>query len=180
MSERKQGKTPRRERKKTDANLQLEVKRKNTKVFVEEPELIEKMFVEWLINNGARFPKLEWPVFTWPGEVHDGERGVRVTDFLAPGEEMFRIPGSILFNREKCLKSEISAVFRRHREALFSERDELALSLLLLYEKLENGRDSFWWPMIAALPSDPGTARHSRTPAFHAKRKALQVTSQQC
>jgi len=28
-----------------------------------------------------------------------------------------------------------------------------ALVLLLLYEKLEKGRDSFWWPMIQALPA---------------------------
>jgi hypothetical protein len=41
---------------------------------------------------------------------------------------------------------------------LFSDRDQLALVLLLLYEKLEIGRSSFWWPMIEALPSDPGAA----------------------
>jgi hypothetical protein len=133
-----------------------EIKKKERRESADDPRKIESCFVEWLLSNGAQFPKLQWPVFSWPGEAHDGERGVRVVEYLAPGEEMFRIPGSILFNREKCLKSEIGSIFRLYRETLFSDRDELAITLLLLFEKLEKGRESFWWPMIAALPADPG------------------------
>jgi hypothetical protein len=167
MSERNRGKGQFRSsisRRKQDIKQKPEPKKKSLRAINEDPVQIEKNFVEWLLQNGARFPKLEWPVFSWPGEVHDGERGVRVTEYLEPGEEMFRVPGSILFNREKCLKSEISAVFRLHREALFSDRDELALTLLLLFEKLEKGRESFWWPMVAALPADPGSSATSRIP----------------
>jgi len=49
-------------------------------------------------------------------------------------------------------------VFREHRAELFSDRDELALSLLIMYEKLDGGRDSFWRPMINSLPKSPGSA----------------------
>ncbi|KAJ1488811.1 hypothetical protein T484DRAFT_1886782, partial [Baffinella frigidus] len=148
----------------------------------------DKAFTAWLLEHGAAFPKLQWPVWEWPGQPHDGERGVMATEDIAPGEEMFRIPGKILFNREKCLASPIAQartlssahtyrrcaciqllggalschrsapVFKKHRRVLFSHPDQHALVLLLLYEKLENGRDSFWWPMIEALPADPGAA----------------------
>lgn len=41
---------------------------------------------------------------------------------------------------------------------LFSDRDEMALTLLLLYEKFDRGKASPWMPMICALPADPGAA----------------------
>eukprot|EP00961_Rhodomonas_salina_P297503 3937265-Rhodomonas_salina.5 len=78
-------------------------------------------FLAWLNHHGAQYPKLEWPVWSWPGQPHDGERGVRCTEGsipksscafatmpgaekgdaadIAPGDEMFSIPGKILFNR---------------------------------------------------------------------------------
>ena len=37
----------------------------------------EAAFVAWLTAGGATFPKLVWPVYAWPGQPHDGERGVR-------------------------------------------------------------------------------------------------------
>jgi histone-lysine N-methyltransferase SETD3 len=118
----------------------------------------EASFVAWLLEGGASFPKLEWPVFDWPGQPHDGERGVRCIADIAPGEEMFSIPGKILFNRAACLASPIASVFKENRDVLFSERDELALTLLLLYEKLERGDASPWMPMIRALPAQPPAA----------------------
>jgi hypothetical protein len=118
----------------------------------------EAGFVAWLEAGGALFPKLEWPVYDWPGQPHDGERGVRCTADIAPDEEMFSIPGAMLFNRAACLASPIAGVFKEHHRVLFSDRDELALTLLLLYEKLERGQASPWMPMIRALPADPGAA----------------------
>ena len=118
----------------------------------------EAAFVDWLVAGGASFPKLEWPVYEWPGQPHDGERGVRCTRDIVPGEEMFSIPGKMLFNRSACLASPIAGVFKENRQVLFSDRDELALTLLLLYEKLDRGDASPWAPMIRALPSDPGAA----------------------
>ena len=118
----------------------------------------EAAFVAWLLEGGASFPKLEWPVYDWPGQPHDGERGVQCTMDIAPAEEMFSIPESMLFNRAACLASPIAGIFKEHRQTLFSDRDELALTLLLLYEKLERGEASPWGPMIRALPEDPGAA----------------------
>ena len=43
----------------------------------------EAAFVAWLQEGGATFPKLEWPVYEWPGQPHDGERGVRCTQDIA-------------------------------------------------------------------------------------------------
>ena len=54
--------------------------------------------------------------------------------------------------------SSIAHVFRKHKDVLFSSRDELALTLLILYEKLDQGDGSFWKPMIDILPADPGAA----------------------
>lgn len=64
-------------------------------------------FLDWLVDNGATFPKLMWPVYRWPGQPHDGERGVMVTEDIEPGECMFSIPSAVLLNREKCLASAI-------------------------------------------------------------------------
>ena len=112
----------------------------------------DKAFTSWLLQHGAAFPKLQWPVhllipspttlldlrahhahvlrvqatlelrrrvdhaflppfgaapastlacaferhdslpqvWEWPGQPHDGERGVMATEDIAPGEEMFR------------------------------------------------------------------------------------------
>lgn len=54
------------------------------------------------------------------------------------------------------MRSPIAPFFIQHKDLFFSQRDELALTLMLLYEKLQVGTKSFWWPMIAALPADPG------------------------
>ena len=64
----------------------------------------------------------------------------------------------MLFNRAACLASPIARVFQENQQVLFSERDELALTLLLLYEKLQRAEASPWRCMIRALPSDPGGA----------------------
>ena len=124
---------------------------------LQDPES-ERAFLAWLVEGGATFQKLEWPVYEWPGQPHDGERGVRCTMDIAPDEEMFTIPGAMLFNRSACLASPIAVVFKENRHVLFSERDEMALTLLLLYEKLDRGEASPWMPMIRALPADPGAA----------------------
>lgn len=67
----------------------------------------DREFLSWLRENGATFPKLMWPVYRWPGQPHDGERGVLVTEDIEPGECMFTIPCAVLLNREKCLSSAI-------------------------------------------------------------------------
>ncbi|EKX44656.1 hypothetical protein GUITHDRAFT_109433 [Guillardia theta CCMP2712] len=118
----------------------------------------EQRFLAWLREHGAKFDKLEWPVYRWPGKPHDGERGVRVISDIAPCEEMFSIPEKILMSRKSCMASSIAHVFRKHKDVLFSSRDELALTLLILYEKLDQGNASFWKPMIDILPADPGAA----------------------
>jgi hypothetical protein len=67
---------------------------------------------------------------------------------------MFKVPGSLLIDRRTCLASSIAHIFLEN-PSLFSNLDEVALSLLIAHETFCNS-SSFWQPFIQSLPRNPG------------------------
>lgn len=101
---------------------------------------------QWLIDNGAAFPKLAWPAPVGDG----GVRGVRATAPIAPHEEMLRVPRRLLISEELCWRDpQLGRVFDENRD-VFS-RDDPVLALFLVREMV-CGEQSFFHPYLAILP----------------------------
>lgn len=102
---------------------------------------------QWLADNGAAFPKLEWPARVGARGL---QRGVRASAAIAPREELLRVPARLLISERRCwADAQLGRVFRENRD-VFS-RDDPVLALFLVRE-LAMGDASFFQPYLAILP----------------------------
>ncbi|KAG7392150.1 hypothetical protein PHYPSEUDO_001873 [Phytophthora pseudosyringae] len=102
-------------------------------------------FLRWLLDNGATFPKLQWPVTT-----PNGLRGAVATEAIATGEPMVCIPRRLLISEDVCWQDpQLRPVFADNRDVF--TRDDPVLALFLVRELLL-GERSFFHPYLAILP----------------------------
>ncbi|KAE8915840.1 hypothetical protein PF005_g16721 [Phytophthora fragariae] len=105
----------------------------------------EQRFLQWLQDNGATFPKLQWPTTT-----PSGLRGAVATSAIATGEPMLCIPRRLLISEDLCWRDpQLRCVFQDNRDVF--TRDDPVLSLFLVREQLLGAR-SFFQPYLAVLP----------------------------
>ncbi|KAE9011964.1 hypothetical protein PR003_g14293 [Phytophthora rubi] len=105
----------------------------------------EQRFLQWLQDNGATFPKLQWPTTT-----PSGLRGAVATSAIATGEPMLCIPRRLLISEDLCWRDpQLRRVFQDNRDVF--TRDDPVLSLFLVREQLLGAR-SFFQPYLAVLP----------------------------
>ncbi|KAG6620426.1 putative CDP-alcohol phosphatidyltransferase class-I family protein 2 [Phytophthora cinnamomi] len=105
----------------------------------------EQRFLQWLRDNGATFPKLQWPATT-----PNGLRGVVSTGAIAAGEPMLSIPRRLLISEDLCWRDpQLRHVFQDNRDVF--TRDDPVLALFLVRELLLEER-SFFHPYLAILP----------------------------
>lgn len=105
----------------------------------------EQRFLKWLSDNGAVFPKLQWPAMT-----ENGHRGVVALQDIATNEPMLQIPAALVISEQRCWQDpQLKAVFEAHRD-IFS-RDDPVLALFLTREMLK-GDASFVEPYLSILP----------------------------
>ncbi|KAF4043357.1 SET domain-containing protein [Phytophthora infestans] len=106
----------------------------------------ELRFLQWLQDNGATFPKLQWPVAT-----PNGLRGAVATEDIATNEPMLSIPRHLLISEEMCWQDpQLGPVFRSNRDVF--TRDDPVMALFIVRELLLEQR-SFFHPYLAILPS---------------------------
>ncbi|TMW58694.1 hypothetical protein Poli38472_010253 [Pythium oligandrum] len=105
----------------------------------------EERFVQWLLDNGASFPKLEWPVLT-----ENGLRGAIAREEIHPNEAMLTIPQRLMISEATCWADpQLRRVYEENRDVF--ARDDPVIALFLVREKLK-GEESFYHPYLAILP----------------------------
>ncbi|KAL3656413.1 hypothetical protein V7S43_018716 [Phytophthora oleae] len=106
---------------------------------------LEERFLQWLHDNGAVFPKLQWPTTT-----PNGLRGAVATGNIATYEPMLCIPQKLLISEDLCWQDPLlGTIFRDNRDVF--TRDDPVLALFIVRELLL-GQSSFFHPYLAILP----------------------------
>ena len=113
-------------------------------------------FNAWVLNNGAKMPKLE--IFNQNGYV-----GVKATSRIAVNELIMQVPSKLILCGSKARESfgddSIDAVVGEDDGAATwqGSKSEAELVLALLVEK-SRGKTSFWYPYVKMLPEEPLSA----------------------
>lgn len=101
--------------------------------------------MQWLADNGAVFPKLQWPAVT-----ATGHRGVVALAAIATNEPMVQVPAELVISEQRCWQDpQLQRVLEANRD-VFS-RDDPVLALFLVREMLK-GDASFFEPYLSILP----------------------------
>ena len=106
------------------------------------------IFKEWLVANGAKFLKIEWPRLDTTG----GVRGAVATDFIATNEPMVEIPAHLMMSPPVAFASDIGVYLRQNKDIL---KSDLLLTIFIMSER-SKGSESFFHPFLQILPQ-PGT-----------------------
>ena len=112
---------------------------------------VDELFLKWLEENGARFPKVVWPSRDTVG----GVRGAVAIETIETNEPIMYIPHKLLISPPVARASpDIGHIFIEH-QTFFRGNDDLLLSTYIMYEE-SRGTKSFWYPFLAMLPR-PGS-----------------------
>lgn len=107
-----------------------------------------KIFLRWLIDNGAKFPKIQWPSL----ETESGIRGAIATSMIATDEHMIEIPMHLMISPPIIFRDrEIGSILYEMRDVLYGD---LILCVYMMHE-MSKGKDSFYHPFLNILP-EPG------------------------
>lgn len=105
----------------------------------QDPKYIN--FVNWALDNGAKFPRLDYPV----AFGKNGLVGIGAKEDIGPCDAMMMIPNKMLITEDKFRNSEIGFMLTKHRY-LFKEhfdQEYLVLIVFIMWE-LCKGEQSFW------------------------------------
>eukprot|EP00941_MAST-03F_sp_MAST-3F-sp1_P005305 g5305.t1 len=105
----------------------------------------ERLFLCWLLEHGAYFPKIKYP---WQNSR--GIRGAIAREDIKVGDILLSIPEKLLITPQVCLKSPRLANVYLSNVDLFSQSEDLVLSLFIMNEY--NRGDSFYAPYLNQLP----------------------------
>ena len=116
----------------------------------EDPEELRRIriFLAWLEENGALFPKLSWP----RNDTKSGIRGVIANeDIPTEDRSMLQIPIHLMMTPVRAIKDSV------YGEILKSRTQDLLYGdfLLAIYIMIElvRGKDSFFYPYLSILPT---------------------------
>lgn len=100
---------------------------------------------QWLCENGASFPNIQWPILT-----QNGIRGAMAIADIATHDVMITIPKRLMITEATCLEDpHLKHVYQENRD-IFS-RDDPVIALFLVRE-LVRGEESFYFPYLSILP----------------------------
>ncbi len=106
-------------------------------------------FCDWLKENGARYPKIQWPSLDTVG----GCRGAKAIETINTGEVMMEIPIKLMMSPVHAFADPVVGTCLKSSQDLL--RGDVLLTVYIMYEILK-GSDSFYEPFIAILP-EPGS-----------------------
>jgi len=103
-------------------------------------------FKKWLLDNGAKFPKIDWP----RSDTVSGIRGAIALDDITTNEYMLEIPIHLMMSPPQILQGdgELSRALHSSSELLVGD---LLLTIYIMHECVK-GKDSFYYPYLAILP----------------------------
>ena len=110
----------------------------------QEPAMLQ--FMEWLRENGAIFPKVEYPA------CFSGVNGCLVTEEIASNEAILYIPNKLIISEQGARESEIAEIFQNHDNLFVGnvDRDHNVLCTFVMFERLK-GPQSFWHPYFETV-----------------------------
>eukprot|EP01041_Mallomonas_annulata_P009408 gene9408-19522_t len=111
------------------------------------------LFKEWLAENGASFPKINWP----SDDTESGVRGAVATEDIEvnaqTGEYIMEIPAKLMMSPPIAYSDpDIGTLLRSNRDIL---RGDVTLAVFVMSE-LSKGDNSFYAPFLRILPQ-PGS-----------------------
>lgn len=110
----------------------------------------EQIFLKWLLENGASFPKVQWPSISTVG----GIRGAVASENICGGDtSMICIPLKLIISPVSARKSKTLG-FAFKNQAIYDDLGgygKYETTLFLMHETLK-GCGSFWYPYIQSLP----------------------------
>ena len=105
-------------------------------------------FLQWLRENGAIFPKINWP----SNETISGIRGAVCTSDILTNEHMIQIPAHLMLSPPNAFSdAEIGSHLRDNSDMLSGD---VLLTIYLMHE-LRKQEKSFYFPFLNILPT-PG------------------------
>ena len=108
-----------------------------------------KVFCKWLSDNGASYPKIEWPSTDTVG----GCRGAKATSHIGTNEVMMEIPVRLMMSPEHAFADPVlGKMFSGAQDLL---RGDVMLTVYIMSEILK-GDASFYAPYLRILP-EPGS-----------------------
>lgn len=111
-------------------------------------DVLRARFYDWLISNGAKFPKIKWPSM----ETASGIRGAIATETIATGEHMIEIPIHLMMSPPAAFADPEIGIEMKAVEDMFN--GDLLLTVYIMHE-LRKGDKSFYSPFLSILP-EPG------------------------
>lgn len=111
-------------------------------------DVLRSEFCAWLLENGAKFPKIDWP----SNNTDSGIRGAVARADIRTGEHMIEIPKHLMMSPPIIFADpEIGEACRTMKDVLHGD---LLLTVFIINE-LRKGPKSFYSPFLRILP-EPG------------------------
>eukprot|EP00606_Chrysophyceae_sp_TOSAG23-5_P001479 GSChrysophyteH2.ASY1.ANO1.100.1 assembled CDS len=107
------------------------------------------VFCDWLKENGATYPKIQWPSTDTVG----GCRGAMATESISSNEVMMEIPIKLMMSPMHAFQDPVVGSILHASQDLL--RGDVLLTVYIMYEYLK-GEASFYAPFLAILP-EPGS-----------------------
>lgn len=101
-------------------------------------------FTAWLLENGARFDKIDWP----SNETIGGIRGAIARENISTNEVMLEIPHRLMMSEVHAFEDEEIGTLLKSQSIVDGD---LLLCLYVMHE-LRKGDKSFYWPFLKILP----------------------------
>lgn len=107
-----------------------------------------QQFCDWLLENGARWPKIDWP----STKTVSGIRGGVAKEAIATDEHMIEIPIKLMMSPPAIFADpEVGVLLKSVEDSLYGD---LLLTMFIMHE-LRKGSASFYSPFLKILP-EPG------------------------
>lgn len=111
-------------------------------------DVLRSEFRDWLIENGAKFPKIDWP----SNDTESGIRGAVARSDIHTGEHLIEIPKHLMMSPPIIYADpDIGEAVRTMKDVLHGD---LLLTVFIMHE-LRKGPKSFYSPFLRILP-EPG------------------------
>jgi len=117
-------------------------------IVIDKMDEARQRFCDWLQENGARYPKIDWP----STETVSGIRGGVAKEAIATDEHMIEIPMNLMMSPPIAFADpDVGTLLKSVEDMLHGD---LLLTVFIMHE-LRKGVNSFYSPFLAILP-EPG------------------------
>ena len=111
----------------------------------DDEDVLRQQFCDWLIANGAKYPKIQWP----STETESGSRGAVAIEPIATNEHMVEIPSHLLMSPPNAFADpDVGKELAESENMLYGD---LLITVFIMHG-LRQGKKSFYSPFLNILP----------------------------